>query len=291
VNLEVCYLKIGEFSKLTNIPVKTIRYYAEIGLLNPKEVGYENNYRYYDNEQFIELNRILALKEAGFTLREITEMNKRQIPKEKLLNLLIEKLSNAKKEAILAQIRIGNLQERIKNIKYKEDKLMKVKLDELTPGTISQNSVEFIDEGLRLQFAGDERCYVTPCEYSLPVKINLKAKTDSTNIRLYYGRGEVIFNWECAYDELRVHDIKTGQPYGYNGFGKIPIEEFVDITWIITKEGMEIYVNDEERLKSSDFPYVKMIKENANIKISAPVRVGSAWGSIVTIKNLEIIEM
>lgn len=71
-------MKIGEFSKSVNIPVKTIRYYAEIGLLTPKAVGGENKYRYYGTEQIVELNKILALKEAGFTLKEIILINKQQ---------------------------------------------------------------------------------------------------------------------------------------------------------------------------------------------------------------------
>lgn len=63
--------KIGEFSKLVNVPVKTLRYYDEISLFKPKEVDIFSNYRYYLESQIEDLYIILELKEAGFMLEEI----------------------------------------------------------------------------------------------------------------------------------------------------------------------------------------------------------------------------
>ena len=63
--------KIGEFSKLTNVPVKTLRYYDEIDLFKPIETDFLSNYRYYTEEQISDLEIILELKEAGFLLEEI----------------------------------------------------------------------------------------------------------------------------------------------------------------------------------------------------------------------------
>ncbi len=63
--------KIGEFSKLVNVPVKTLRYYDEISLFKPKEVDIFSNYRYYLDSQIDDLYIILELKEAGFMLEEI----------------------------------------------------------------------------------------------------------------------------------------------------------------------------------------------------------------------------
>ncbi len=63
--------KIGEFSKLCRIPVKTLRYYDSEGLLTPDEVDRFTGYRYYSPSKINECNRIMALKELGFTLDEI----------------------------------------------------------------------------------------------------------------------------------------------------------------------------------------------------------------------------
>lgn len=63
--------KIGEFAKLTNLSVKTLRYYNEIGLLLPEEVDIYSGYRYYGDRNLEEIRIIKQLKEAGFTLEEI----------------------------------------------------------------------------------------------------------------------------------------------------------------------------------------------------------------------------
>lgn len=44
-------LSIGEFSNICKVTTKTLRYYAEIGLLQPSEIDPENGYRYYAIEQ------------------------------------------------------------------------------------------------------------------------------------------------------------------------------------------------------------------------------------------------
>ncbi|EFH85761.1 MerR family transcriptional regulator [Ktedonobacter racemifer] len=63
--------KIGEFSKLVQVPVPTLRYYDQVGLLKPVEVDDFTGYRYYSASQLPRLNRILALKGLGFELAQI----------------------------------------------------------------------------------------------------------------------------------------------------------------------------------------------------------------------------
>jgi DNA-binding transcriptional MerR regulator len=62
---------IGDFAKLTRIPVKTLRYYDEIGLLCPARSKHGTGYRSYSAEHFERLNRILVLKDLGCSLSEI----------------------------------------------------------------------------------------------------------------------------------------------------------------------------------------------------------------------------
>ncbi len=81
--------KIGELSKLCNIPVKTLRYYDSEGILCPEEVDVFTGYRYYSATQLSDCYRILALKELGFTLEEIrTGQN---LPPQQLARLLADK--------------------------------------------------------------------------------------------------------------------------------------------------------------------------------------------------------
>ena len=64
-------IKIGEFSKLVQVPVATLRYYDQVGLLKPVEVDRFSGYRYYSASQLPRLHRILALKGLGFSLEQI----------------------------------------------------------------------------------------------------------------------------------------------------------------------------------------------------------------------------
>jgi effector-binding domain-containing protein len=63
--------KIGDFSRLTFVTVKTLRYYDEIGLLKPVKVDRFTGYRYYSADQLPRLNYIVALKDLGLSLDEI----------------------------------------------------------------------------------------------------------------------------------------------------------------------------------------------------------------------------
>lgn len=64
-------LSIGEFSNICKVSTKTLRYYAEIGLLEPSEVNPENGYRYYAIEQLEKMLFINRLKAYSFSLDEI----------------------------------------------------------------------------------------------------------------------------------------------------------------------------------------------------------------------------
>ena len=66
--------KIGEFSKLCQVTVKTLRHYEQIGLLTPVEIDEWTGYRYYDISQLRQMSRIIQLKQLGFSLEEISEI-------------------------------------------------------------------------------------------------------------------------------------------------------------------------------------------------------------------------
>lgn len=66
--------KIGDFSKLCRVPTSLIRYYAQIGLLEPAQTDIFTGYRYYSLDQLPRLNRILALKDLGLSLEQIKQV-------------------------------------------------------------------------------------------------------------------------------------------------------------------------------------------------------------------------
>ena len=64
-------LKIGEFSKMMQVTVRTLHYYEQRGLLTPDEVDEWTGYRYYSIGQMQKLNDIRDLQRLGFSLDEI----------------------------------------------------------------------------------------------------------------------------------------------------------------------------------------------------------------------------
>lgn len=85
-------LSIGEFSNICKVSAKTLRYYAEIGLLLPAEINPETGYRYYSVEQLQTMLFINRLKDYGFSLDEIKFiLNSKESQDEQLYNALSRK--------------------------------------------------------------------------------------------------------------------------------------------------------------------------------------------------------
>ena len=104
--------KIGEFSKITGLSIRTLRYYDEIGILTPTTDRW-TNYRLYTDENIIEAEYIKFLKSVDFRLEEILtakdEMNS------ELIDSKIEELED-KKNVIDYQIEcLNTIKESITN--------------------------------------------------------------------------------------------------------------------------------------------------------------------------------
>lgn len=63
--------RIGEFSKLTQVSIRMLRYYDETGILTPAEVDKWTGHRLYSVEQIPRLNKILYLRDSGLNVSEI----------------------------------------------------------------------------------------------------------------------------------------------------------------------------------------------------------------------------
>ncbi len=75
-------LKIGDFSRLSRVSIRMLRYYDETGLLKPDKVDEFTGYRYYSEEQLLVMGKINALKDMGFASNAIAEILKSSNPKE-----------------------------------------------------------------------------------------------------------------------------------------------------------------------------------------------------------------
>ena len=128
--------RIGEFSSLKEISIKTLRYYDEINLLKPAIVDQFTGYRYYQEEQMKELDEINHYKELGFSLEEIKSLmndkDKENIYQKKIAELSKEINEKERQLRIIEQIanRIPSIELRPYHEKYKIGKRMTLKKPE-----------------------------------------------------------------------------------------------------------------------------------------------------------------
>ncbi|MFR6290877.1 MAG: MerR family transcriptional regulator [Peptococcaceae bacterium] len=95
-------LTIGEFSSICRVSTKTLRYYAEIGLILPEEINPENGYRYYSMKQLKTMLLINRLKEYHFSLEEIKAI----LESEERMDDKLYAALNKKKKEISMQVKI-----------------------------------------------------------------------------------------------------------------------------------------------------------------------------------------
>jgi DNA-binding transcriptional MerR regulator len=81
-------LSVGDLASSTGVTVRLLHHYDEIGLLPPTWVDPNTNYRYYESAQIGRLQRILALKELGFTLVQVRSIVDDQISPAELRGML-----------------------------------------------------------------------------------------------------------------------------------------------------------------------------------------------------------
>jgi DNA-binding transcriptional MerR regulator len=79
---------IGEFARHGRVSVRMLRHYDAIGLLRPASVDAVNGYRFYQASQLAELNRIIALKDLGFTLQQVQAILAEQLSAAELRGML-----------------------------------------------------------------------------------------------------------------------------------------------------------------------------------------------------------
>ncbi|WP_436374885.1 MerR family transcriptional regulator [Cytobacillus sp. BC1816] len=63
--------KISDFAEMTGLTKETLRYYAEVKLLEPAFIDPANHYRYYDDGSYFLAILLLKLRRLGFTIQEM----------------------------------------------------------------------------------------------------------------------------------------------------------------------------------------------------------------------------
>lgn len=142
-------------------------------------------------------------------------------------------------------------------------------------------TIERTPDGVRLTGAsqdGMNAVAITPRVFRAPFTLETVAKTNSTNLRLYWHLGEIIFNWECSTRELRVHDPATGRQRGIKDHGFLSVEQWHRIVWEVEPTTMRLLVDGDLRFEANG-------EWGA---IEAPLAIGPCFGSAVTVQSFVV---
>ena len=108
--------KIGDFSRLGQVSVRMLRHYDQIDLLKPDDVDPVSGYRSYSIKQLPSLNRIIFLKDIGFSLIQVKDLLHKDLSFEELKAMHVEKQETLEKELSLAKQQLDIVRIRLEQI-------------------------------------------------------------------------------------------------------------------------------------------------------------------------------
>lgn len=143
-------MKIGEFAKMTGMPISVLRHYDKEGLLCPHYVDRFSGYRYYSTDQIGQVQKIERLKRGGLSLKEIRDILKNADDHEFIMGILEQRESEYRNMlAAIAEVKRMMLKKEEKHTKVEQETLSVVEENEFG---------EMLIKGM-----------------SLPIPLNLKA--------------------------------------------------------------------------------------------------------------------
>ena len=113
--------RIGDFSKLSLVTVKALRFYDEAGLLKPGQVDEFTGYRNYSANQLPRLNRVLALKDLGFSLEQIRRLLENELPVEQFKGMLLLRQEELREKLETDRAKLERVKNRLKQIEEENE--------------------------------------------------------------------------------------------------------------------------------------------------------------------------
>ena len=111
--------RIGEFSKIAQVPASQLRYYDEIGLFTPIHSDRDTGYRYYSVQQLAQLNRILALKDLGLSLEQIKRLVEDEVSAEEIRGMLTLRKAQIEQTLQTEALRLQAVESRLQQLERK----------------------------------------------------------------------------------------------------------------------------------------------------------------------------
>ena len=108
--------RIGEFAQIAQVSGRQLRFYDQLGLLQPAHVDQQTGYRYYSIRQLPRLNSILALKDLGLSLEQIGPLLDREMSPTELRSMLTLKRAQLERSLQEEEARLRHIESRIAQI-------------------------------------------------------------------------------------------------------------------------------------------------------------------------------
>jgi DNA-binding transcriptional MerR regulator len=109
-------LSIGDFARHGRVSVRMLRHYDAIGLLRPARVDPHSGYRGYEVEQLFRLNRIVALKDLGFTLDQVGAIIDEKVGIDELRGMLRLRRAELANQLAADRARLAAVEARLRSI-------------------------------------------------------------------------------------------------------------------------------------------------------------------------------
>jgi DNA-binding transcriptional MerR regulator/effector-binding domain-containing protein len=178
--------RIGEFAQIAQVSGRQLRFYDQLGLLEPAHIDPQTGYRYYSIRQLPRLNSILALKELGLSLEQIAPLLKNSISPTELRAMLTMKQAQLAQSLREEESRLRHIESRIAQIDLQGgigDYDVVVKHVAATPFLSLRCACENMDEAVRMvrTVAEDGARLIRP---SLRDKLMVVARNDHDDEKL-----------------------------------------------------------------------------------------------------------
>lgn len=114
-------LKIGDFSRISQVTIKALRLYDSLGLLQPASIDPFTDYRYYTLDQLADIHRIVALKEMGMSLDQIRDLLSSELPLEQLRGMLRLKRAELQQRIDEETLQLRQAEFRLRQLELEEN--------------------------------------------------------------------------------------------------------------------------------------------------------------------------
>ncbi len=108
--------KIGDFSRISQVSIRSLRHYDAIGLFKPAHTDPFTGYRYYTATQLPRLNRIIALKELGLSLEQVALLVNTALPASEIRGMLRLRQAELRQQIAEEAYRLMRVESRLKQI-------------------------------------------------------------------------------------------------------------------------------------------------------------------------------